>query len=211
MLEGRPEIATLMLGKNLQMTTSAIGRGSSRRDLLKIAICVVGGTAALAQLEACSSLGDSTTLARRKPSVLSDGQRTCLIMLSDVMLPATDTPGAVEAGVPGFIDLMLSDWASAASRERVLAAIDAIETRSRAERGAVLTGLSEEARLDLVRRHDSESIAAGNPGYRQLKQLVLLGYYQSEIGATRELRYAQVPGRWRGNVPLTEIGRAWAT
>jgi hypothetical protein len=48
------------------------------------------------------------------------------------------------------------------------------------------------------------------PYFRLLKELVLLGYYTSEAGATRELRYAAVPGAFRGCVPLAEIGRAWA-
>jgi hypothetical protein len=39
---------------------------------------------------------------------------------------------------------------------------------------------------------------------------VLVGYYQSEAGATQELRYELVPGAWRGCVPYSEIGRATA-
>ena len=42
------------------------------------------------------------------------------------------------------------------------------------------------------------------------KHLVLLAYYQSEVGATQELRYELVPGAWRSCLPLAEVGRASA-
>lgn len=42
------------------------------------------------------------------------------------------------------------------------------------------------------------------------KRLVLVGYYTSEAGATEELRYEAVPGRYDGCLPVAEVGRAWA-
>jgi hypothetical protein len=62
----------------------------------------------------------------------------------------------------------------------------------------------------VVRVVDEESIARGDAAYRRFKYFVLVGYYQSEIGATRELRYELVPGAWRSCLPLTEVGRASA-
>ena len=52
---------------------------------------------------------------------------------------------------------------------------------------------------------------ARQPFFRTMKELTLLGYYTSQIGATQELKYAQVPGRFDGCVPLATIGRAWST
>ena len=55
--------------------------------------------------------------------------------------------------------------------------------------------------------------ARGSPPGRRIakfKCLVLLGYYQSEIGATHELRFELVPGAWRSCLPLSEVGRASA-
>jgi hypothetical protein len=43
-----------------------------------------------------------------------------------------------------------------------------------------------------------------------MKELTLVGYYTSEIGATRELHHAPVPGRYDGCVPLAQVGRTWA-
>jgi gluconate 2-dehydrogenase gamma chain len=45
--------------------------------------------------------------------------------------------------------------------------------------------------------------------FRTLKELVLVGYYASEVGATQELRVNPM-GIWRADFPYSEIGRAWA-
>jgi hypothetical protein len=47
--------------------------------------------------------------------------------------------------------------------------------------------------------------------FRRMKELTLLGYYTSQPGATQELKYAQVPGRFDGCIPFATVGRAWAT
>lgn len=45
--------------------------------------------------------------------------------------------------------------------------------------------------------------------FRTLKELVLVGYYTSEVGATQELRVSPM-GIWRADIPYAEIGRSWA-
>ena len=45
--------------------------------------------------------------------------------------------------------------------------------------------------------------------FRTLKELVLVAYYTSEVGATQELGVNPM-GVWRSDVPYTEIGHAWA-
>jgi hypothetical protein len=45
--------------------------------------------------------------------------------------------------------------------------------------------------------------------FRTLKELVLVGYYTSEQGATQELRMNPM-GAWRGDVPYSEVKQAWA-
>jgi hypothetical protein len=42
-----------------------------------------------------------------------------------------------------------------------------------------------------------------------VKELTLVGYYTSEVGATRELRVNPM-GRYRGDVPYAAVRTAWA-
>ncbi len=45
--------------------------------------------------------------------------------------------------------------------------------------------------------------------FRTLKELVLVGYYTSEVGATQELAVSPM-GIWRADIPYAEVGRSWA-
>lgn len=46
--------------------------------------------------------------------------------------------------------------------------------------------------------------------FRMMKELALLGYFTSEIGATQALRYLESPGRFDPCVPYTPGQKAWA-
>lgn len=83
----------------------------------------------------------------------------------------------------------------------------------------------QEGRAETGRSHGSEAVSAsgavaldrdwdpedvgGRSFFRTLKELVLVGYYTSEVGATEELKTNPM-GVWRADIPLSEVGRAWA-
>lgn len=175
--------------------------GLSRRALLERAVFLVGGAAALSTLGACDPSNAPFFSAR---------QMQRLDLITDIIIPETDTPGARGVGVPAFIDGMMTNWASRQTRMRIVGQLDAIDERARLEHSKPFLELTPEQQADTVRLYDSERVAAGDGDYRQFKQLVLIGYYHSEIGATQELRYELVPGRWVADAPFSEIGRAWA-
>jgi hypothetical protein len=86
------------------------------------------------------------------------------------------------------------------------------DLREFVEPGAGDSPLSPELQADTVRWRWGETRSAGPdaPFWRTLKRLTLVGYYTSEIGATKELRYQAVPGRFDGCTTLASVGRAWA-
>ena len=45
--------------------------------------------------------------------------------------------------------------------------------------------------------------------FREFRNLIVAGYYTSEVGASVELRFELVPGRYLPCAPLAELGRAW--
>jgi gluconate 2-dehydrogenase gamma chain len=175
-----------------------------RRALLMGAVFLVGGAAALLRF--------SRSAGSRNGGgpVLSSAQYAQLEQIADVMIPATDTPGALAVGVPGFLRQLLTDWASDRTRADVIGVLDSIERQAWSKFGAAFVELPAARRAEVVSLVDAESIAARDAAYSRFKYLVLVGYYQSEIGATQELRYELVPGAWRSCLPLTEVGRASA-
>ncbi|MES1194265.1 MAG: gluconate 2-dehydrogenase subunit 3 family protein, partial [Opitutus sp.] len=65
--------------------------------------------------------------------------------------------------------------------------------------------------LDAEQRQHTATKAANEPAhyFRMMKQLTMLGYFTSEIGATRTLRFVEVPGKYDGNVPYKKGDRNW--
>ena len=49
-----------------------------------------------------------------------------------------------------------------------------------------------------------------NHYFRMMKELTLLGYFTSEVGCTKALRYVPVPGRFDGCIPYKKGDKAWA-
>ena len=188
-----------------------------RRTALRRLSYALGGiaTAPLASglLAGCQTPA-STELATYTYQALDAPQQELISALVDQIIPATDTPGASEAGVPQFIDKMMADWYEAEDRDAFLAELATVD--SRAEGGSFI-GLADDARAALVTEMDAEAYAPrpddappGTPFFRQLKELTLAGYYTSEVGATQELQWNAAPGRYDADVPLSEVGRAWA-
>ena len=176
-----------------------------RRALLLGAVFLLGGAAALTRFTRKSAAKDGAG-----GPALSGEQFMLLEQVADTMIPPTDTPGALAAGAPAFIRDMLADWASAATRTEIIGVLEAIERQAWAQSGAAFLELSAERRLAVLARFDEDALSREDPAYARFKYLVLVGYYQSEIGATQELRYELVPGAWRSCLPLNEVGRASA-
>jgi gluconate 2-dehydrogenase gamma chain len=168
------------------------------------AVLLLGGAAALTRF------GRGKGPASTRTSGLSAEQYSALEQICETMIPTTDTPGAIAAGVPAFMRDMLAEWASPTSRAEVIGVVEAIDQRAWRRYGAPFVEIPVERRLEVVSAFDAEQIGGADPAYGKFKYLVLVGYYHSEIGATQELRFELVPGAWRSCLPLSEIGRASA-
>ncbi len=119
--------------------------------------------------------------------------------IAEHILPETDTPGARAVGVHRFIDAMVAESYTAEERQRFLDGLAGLDSRA----FLACTASDQLAMLGELDR-------ASDPFFRSLKDLTLVGYYTSEVGATRELQYVPLPGRYDGCVPLARIGRTWA-
>lgn len=172
------------------------------------------------------------------PKALTVDQARTLDIVAELIMPATDTPGAREARVPQFVDRAVATYCTPADAAAIRGGLDRIEADARAEHGVGFAALPRDRQIVLLDRYDVEGrgprtppAAAGRgetetglsnqprsaveppkgkPFFPVLKDLVTVGYFTSEPGATKAVRYDPVPGAYRGCVPLKEIGRAWA-
>jgi hypothetical protein len=141
--------------------------------------------------------------ARPGFQVLDAQQQVLVQTLTELIIPATDTPGAKGAGVDQFIDVMLADWYDPADRQAFLDGLADVDTRSKAATGkaftdadpvqqaALLTALDDE----LARRRATHQKLDKN-FWRNLKWLTLTGYYTSQVGFEQELHARIIPGSY---------------
>ncbi|HLZ12181.1 MAG TPA: gluconate 2-dehydrogenase subunit 3 family protein [Candidatus Acidoferrum sp.] len=183
-----------------------------RRDLLRASV-ITGATAALgSSLSAAQSTTQNSapaselTPAQRgvdasndlsapgwKPLFLDEHQNETLILLSDLIIPATDTPGAKEALVNRYIDLLLA----AESRDiqkAFLNSLGYLDGESIRRYKAAFRYLPREDQDDLLH---ALAFPSGNSGwtgeaagpdighehFQHLKQRIGMAYYSSQIGA----------------------------
>jgi hypothetical protein len=126
--------------------------------------------------------------------------RQLVDIATDIILPRTDTPGAHDVDVTGFIDRMLRDWASDAQRDRFVAGVAAFDADIVARTGQRLDTLVPAARIATIGAIDRAAYlvpaASPLPFIVALKTLTLAGYYTSEAGASKELELNLVPGAY---------------
>jgi hypothetical protein len=183
----------------------------SRREAIKRAAMLLGVAFAPSlvesALQAQTAAGGAGTA---KPAYLSAKQFEVVSAIADRILPRTDTPGALDVGVPAFVDLMYGKYLRTADQAVVAAGLADLEAASGAahRRGfAQLPPAQQDALLTTVAE---ASKAKERTFFHQLKELVVLGYFSSEQIGKTVLHYDPVPGRFDGCVPIAEVGNvAW--
>lgn len=136
-------------------------------------------------------------------AVFTPQQRALVSALSERVMPTTDTPGAIAAGVPEFIEKLLADWAAPNERVPIVAGLNAIEAHSQAEYALSADKVSPQQQDALLTLAMDGKIPDGAAFFEAFRQLVLTGYFTSEIGITQEREYLPVPGRYDGAHPYT--------
>ena len=189
-----------------------------RRELLHRASMMLGGfitaSAASGILAGCIAMPEP--VAGAKSGFLTLEEMTTITAMADQILPKTDTPGALDVGVPAFIDRMLAGYYTDKERGIVRAGLVAVSTDAAEFRGKSFAALTPEEQVTLMKAYDQEAYSpratSPDPHYfRLIKELTLLGFCTSKVGATTLMRYEQTPGPFKGDVPVSAIGKVWAT
>jgi hypothetical protein len=201
----------------------------NRREFLQCAAILVTGSSA-AQLGFTLSDEQQVYLATApdynttEVDYFTVEQRRIIAAMAEVVIPRTDTPGAIDAGVPRYIELMVADWLEDSERAIFDAGLREIESRIPAEYGHAFHELSAEEQLAIM--EDLEDAASHSAWYDfgnvqreyvsdapficQLKELTIWGFFTSEKGATQVLRYDPMPMTFDGDIPLSPDDSTWA-
>ncbi|MCS0631207.1 gluconate 2-dehydrogenase subunit 3 family protein [Telluria mixta] len=146
------------------------------------------------------------------PKPFPASHQKTLAALCELIIPKTDTPGAIEAGVPAFVADMYAHWMVPSERQTLLDGLVQLDAGAAAAhgRGFAACTQSEQAALLVPARKAASSYQSHGfdgrladpsaPFFYKMRDLVTLGYFTAEAGVNGELAYVPVPGRWDGDV-----------
>jgi hypothetical protein len=147
------------------------------------------------------------------PQLLTANQLLITAAIAELIIPATDTAGALAVNVHGFIDQYLAECLSKHEQRLFVASLQKINAVATSLFNRIFLAISPAQQVQLL--HALEKTEQGFSAedkifFTLFKSLTLMGYYTSEIGATQELAYLAIPGGYKGDFPFAKIGKAWA-
>lgn len=186
----------------------------NRREAISSVALLLGGTilGAEAFLSGCKTKTGSAVEFTPADIALLDE-------VSETILPATSTPGAKAAQVGEFMKVWVRDCYEEKDQNIFREGMDKLNDASKKKSGKSFMESSPTERHDLLVALDAEqkeyqkNKKKDDPThyFRMIKELTLLGFFTSEVGATQALRYVAVPGKYEGCIPYKKGDKAWAT
>jgi hypothetical protein len=187
-----------------------------RRQLLQgLALALGAGTAA--QLAGGNALSTAMAFAPRADlaaagELFNAPQMAALRTICDLVIPATEIPGAAEMDTHGFIDRQLKMVHAQSDQERAMRVLTSLDAAALKADGMDWNALAPERQLgllDALDRGQRPFDGGQRADFKFLKGLVLFGYFTSEAGASMALKFDPVPGGFTGSIPYADVGKAW--
>ncbi len=188
----------------------------TRRDAIRQGALYIGGTVISASLASSILSGcKADPKLLWEPEALSVEQGNLLTKAVDLILPTTDTPGAVDAAVPQMIDQFLAKGImKQEDSDRLLKGLEQMDKDAQAKHSKNFADLSDEDAFAMLQAYDEAAHgenAEKDHFFGGLKYLAVFGFGTSELGATQHLAYDQIPGNYDGCISLEEAGGVtWA-
>jgi len=133
----------------------------------------------------------------------SAAQRAECAALAEAILPRTDTPGAIDAGVPAWIEVIARDCLPEDEQAELRDGLDAIAAACREARDKPLAELDPEAQVAFLTAEHQRQREAGSSFLADFKDLATFCFVHSEVGASEVFDWTLVPAAWDPARPVT--------
>ncbi|MCI5081740.1 MAG: gluconate 2-dehydrogenase subunit 3 family protein [Saprospiraceae bacterium] len=200
----------------------------NRRDALKRTALITGyalsAPVVAAVLQGCQA--DGPTTPDWEPAFLTKEQGDLVVKVSDLFLPKTETPGALDVGVPDYIDKSIQLFMEPEEQKHLQAGIESIDKKAQDMFGSAFAKCTSEQQYELLNQLDEDAkveaerlqqLPPPNPDEKRfqhffpsLKALMLSGYFTSELVGTEVLAYDPIPGEYIPCMPLDDAGATWS-
>ena len=203
--------------------------GIARREAIKRVSALLGGVAFVGGSQLLTAYAgdrpptaDSTQAAANRPAPIgtfSVDDQQWLDEVADTILPTTaKSPGAKAAATGPFMALMVTDTYTPDDQQIFRDGMTKLEEACKAKYGAGFMGATPGQRTALLTALDEEQFEFQKTRkeqpqhyFRMMKELALLGFFTSEIGYTKAMRYKETPGKYEPCLPYTKGETSWAS
>ncbi|MER3376594.1 MAG: gluconate 2-dehydrogenase subunit 3 family protein [Allomuricauda sp.] len=158
-----------------------------------------------------------------QPEFFTEDEAKTVSLLVDMILPRTDTPGALDVKSDIFMDKVIARTYDAEGQENMRSEIAAFNANCMDKYGAVFIDLDESDRIAVLKEAEANS-GKFNPGvwgtavgeqepigfYRGLKSMAIWAYFTSEEMGKNVLSYDPIPGNYEPCKPVSEVGNRWS-
>jgi len=207
----------------------------TRRDVLQMVTALLGGAVLTGSERVLAFSFDDAALAvaaEQGTSLFAAADVAVLDEIAETILPETSTPGAKAAKTGAFMALMVTEAYDARQQQVFRAGLGQVDEACRKAHGVAFMQATPAQRLSVVEALDREQQSAmdartptrtnrapaapaapDEPAhyFRMMKELALVGYFTSEIGYTKAMRYRESPGRFDPCAPHAPGDKIWAS
>lgn len=185
-----------------------------RREAIKRTAMLTGfslsASATLGILNGCSPTGKPSWPTR----FLTDEEVSLVSGIAEVILPATETSGALDVHVPEFIDLMLNDNFNSEEQHTFRKGAAEFQKIIDENYSNLFEKCAEEEKNEIIAEEEQRSLTEFQNNYQRsfymmVKELTILGYYTSEYVMTKMLDHHPVPGRYDGCISFDQKGKLY--
>lgn len=178
----------------------------TRRNAIKQAALIMGTAVSASTIaglmSGCSAFGTPIW----KPLFLTEDQGELVATIAELILPATDIPGARDALVHEFIDVMLANYMEEEEQKRFLAGLTQVEVDAQTAYSKNFMACSTEEQTEMLTTMASEAASSPQSFFRKIKELTLVGYFTSETVGKNVLNFLPVPGTYEACISIEEVG-----
>ena len=158
-----------------------------------------------------------------QPAFLKEEEVKTISALLDMILPRTETPGALDVKADMFIDKVFAETYDITGQKNIRAEIATFNADCKKKFGAIFTDLNEADRTKVLQEAETTS-EKFNPGiwgvslgeqkpigfYRTMKSMAIWAYFTSEEMGKKVLSYDPIPGNYDPCKPLSGVGNRWS-
>lgn len=171
----------------------------NRRQLLKNSVFTAIGLGLspgiIMSLESCAKERPSTD----QPLYFNEEEFDTLWLMADIILPKTETPGAIEAGVPLFMDKLYGEFLEDKEKNKFQTGLKSFMETCQKDQGKRFLDLEKPLQISYLEKLDNA--VAEEEFFKSSKQIILWAYFTSEPGM-RSMNYLPVPGRYNGCISI---------